>query len=125
MTLQELPPDYCRVRFFTNNMPTVEFNMRFFDDKFPDPVYRLKVLQAFPPEFAIGYKAYKELKLTGESLLDDYGWYLLDVGKVIKFNLNNSDIPVFLNAIPAIIDLDAAQALDRKKQMQKLLKILV
>lgn len=125
MTLQELPPDYCRVRFFTNNMPTVEFNMRFFDDKFPDPVYRLKVLKAFPPEFAIGYKAYKELKLTGESLLDDYGWYLLDVGKVIKFNLNNSDIPVFLNAIPAIIDLDAAQALDRKKQMQKLLKILV
>ena len=34
-------------------------------------------------------------------------------------------MPLFANAIPAIIDLDAAQDLDRRKQMQKLLKILV
>ena len=30
-----------------------------------------------------------------------------------------------INAIPAILDLDAAQELDRRKQMQKLLKIIV
>jgi hypothetical protein len=35
------------------------------------------------------------------------------------------DIPLFINAIPAILDLDAAQDLDRRKQMQKLLKIIV
>jgi hypothetical protein len=34
-------------------------------------------------------------------------------------------MPIFINALPAILDLDAAQELDRKKQMQKLLKILV
>jgi hypothetical protein len=39
----------------------------------------------------------------------------LDVGKTIKFNINNSDIPIFINALPAIIDLDDAQDLDRKK----------
>jgi hypothetical protein len=53
------------------------------------------------------------------------GWYLLDPTKTIKFSFNNGDMPLFANAIPAIIDLDAAQDLDRRKQMQKLLKILV
>jgi len=45
------------------------------------------------------------------------GWYLLDPSSTIKFNLNGSDMPVFINALPAILDLDAAQELDRKKQM--------
>jgi hypothetical protein len=34
-------------------------------------------------------------------------------------------VPLLANAIPAILDLDAAQDLDRRKQMQKLLKIIV
>jgi hypothetical protein len=34
-------------------------------------------------------------------------------------------VPTFVNAIPALLDLDAAQDLDRRKQMQKLLKIIV
>lgn len=125
MLLQELPPDYCRVRFSVGNLPAVEFNMKFFDEKFLDAVYRLKVIQMFPDEFAEGYKLFKAGKLEGDPRGTDYGWYLLTPGNVVKFNLNDSDIPVFLNAIPAIIDLDAAQALDRKKQMQRLLKILV
>ena len=53
------------------------------------------------------------------------GWYLLDPNSTIKFNFNNSDVPLFVNVCPDILDLDAAQALDRRKQMQKLLKILV
>jgi hypothetical protein len=53
------------------------------------------------------------------------GWYLLNPGSVIKFSFNNNDMPVFVNACPAIIDLDAAQDLDRRKQMQKLLKIVI
>lgn len=125
MLLQELPPDYCRVRFSIGNMPAVEFNMRFFDEKFLDTAYRLKVIKLFPEEFAQGYALYKAGKLDGDPRGTEYGWFLLSPGKVIKFNLNDNDIPVFFNAIPSIIDLDAAQALDRKKQMQKLLKILV
>lgn len=115
LMLQELPQDYCRVRFFSNNMPAVEFNMRFFDEKFSDTNYRMRVIKMFPEEFAKGYALYKQGKLEGDPYGDWYGWYLLDPGKVIKFNLNSNDIPVFLNAIPSIIDLDAAQALDRKK----------
>ena len=34
-------------------------------------------------------------------------------------------MPLFVHAIPTLLDLDAAQDLDRRKQMQKLLKILI
>ena len=125
IVLQELPPEYCRCRYYVGNDPAIEFNMAFFDNKFTDAAYRMRILKLFPDEFAKGYMLYKQGKLPLDCLGDTYGWYLLDPAKTIKFNLNNSDIPVFINAIPAIIDLDAAQELDRKKQMQKLLKILV
>jgi len=116
-------------------MPAIEFNMGFFDDKFHDVGYRMRVIKMFPDEFAKGYELYKTGKLgpddvTSEIITDiryrkSYGWYLLDPAKTVKFNINGSDLPIFINALPAILDLDAAQELDRKKQMQKLLKILV
>ncbi len=132
--LQELPYEYCRSIYSVGGSPAIEFNMAFFDEQFSDLNYRLKVLKLFPDEFAKGYALYKQGKLVSEDNFAAYGpgyikrrtgWYLLNPGSTIKFNLNGSDIPVFFNALPAILDLDAAQELDRKKQMQKLLKILV
>ena len=132
--LQELPFEYCRTRYSVGGVPAIEFNMAFFDEKFHDLNYRLRVIKMFPEEFAKGYALYKQGKLGPEreeyspyeqTYRTNYGWYLLEPGNTIKFNLNGSDIPVFINALPAILDLDAAQELDRKKQMQKLLKILV
>ena len=131
--LQELPVNYCRSRFSQGNLPVVEFNMKFFDQAFPDTTYRMQVLNLFPDEFKKGYVAYKSGKLipTGKTWFDnDSGWWMLEPKNTVKFSLlNNStnsvDIPLFINAIPAILDLDAAQDLDRRKQMQKLLKIVV
>lgn len=73
----------------------------------------------FPEEFAKGYVLYKQGKLKTDEAFKNRsaGWYLLDPTKTLKFNLNNNDIPLFVNAIPAILDLDAAQELDRRKQM--------
>lgn len=124
LVLQQLPVDRCRSRYSVNGVPAIEFDMRFFDT-FRDPAYRQKVLNLFPEEFAKGYKLYKQGKLSLDFLGDTGGWYLLDPESTVKFNLNNSDIPLFVNAIPAIIDLDTAQALDRKKQAQQLVKIIV
>lgn len=118
-------------------MPAVEFNMRFFDT-FKDINYRMKVLNLFPDEFKKGYMLYKKGKLTQDDFttitsgrwnirrepLRD-GWYLLEPSSCVKFNFNGNDTPLFISAIPSIIDLDAAQDLDRRKQMQKLLKIVV
>ena len=123
--LQELPIKYCRSRFFVGNQPAIEFNMKFFDEKFADINYRMRVLKMFPAEFVKGYLLYKQGKLQPDFQGDAGSWYLLEPGKTIKFSLNHNDMPTLINAIPAIIDLDAAQDLDRRKQMQKLLKIIV
>ena len=56
---------------------------------------------------------------------DTDGWYLLDPECGFKLHLNENDIPIMLPVIPAIIDLDEAQALDRKKMAQRLLKIII
>ena len=141
--IQELPINYCRARYNVGNLPAVEFNMRFFDVAFPDTNYRMKVLNLFPEEFKKGYHAYKRNLLqdeyTGTSSgiissewrrRDESGWWQLDPDKTVKFSFPNggngaADLPLFINVIPAILDLDAAQDLDRRKQMQKLLKIVV
>ena len=124
MTLQQLPVQYCRSRYMVGDAPAVEFNMKFFDEKFQTIEQRLKILEMFPPEFAKGYIMYKKSRLKDEAG-NTTGWYLLDPGCAIKLNLNGSDYPILANAMPAILDLDAAQDLDRRKTMQKLLKIII
>ena len=127
LTLQKLPINYCRSRYKIGTTPAIEFNMKYFDDAFKDVNYRMRVLSLFPKEFAKGYMMYKQNKLVPDYQGDKSGWYLLDPEQTVKFSFYNEqpDIPVFINSIPAIIDLDQAQDLDRRKQMQKLLKILV
>lgn len=123
--IQELPVAYCRSRFFVGGKPLVEFNVKFFDDYFSDPVQRIKMLKTFPTEFAKGYMLYKEGKLPKDFVGDMMGWYPLDIKNTVKFNLNGSDYPLLIAIIPAIIDLDEAKELDRKKMEQDLLKIIV
>lgn len=125
MTIQELPSNYCRSRFTVNGRPAIEFNMRFFDDYFKDTTQRLKMLNLFPQEFKKGYILFKEGKLTPQYAGDTNGWYLLNIENVIKFNINGEDFPAFISVIPAIIDLDNAKDLDRKKMAQELLKIII
>ena len=124
IVIQELPPKYCRSRYSVNGMPVIEFNMAYFDN-FKDTDYRMRVLNLFPDEFKKGYILFKQGKLPVDFVGDGSGWYMLTPGLAFKFNLNNSDIPLFVNIIPSILDLDAAQDLDRKKQMQDLLKIII
>ena len=125
IVVQELPPKYCRSRLIVNGQPAVEFNMKYFNDMFMDTEQRARMLKIFPPEFEKGYKLYKQGKLKPEFPGDESGWYLLEIGSVIKFNLNGEDFPPFIAVIPAIIDLDAAQDLDRRKMQQQLLKIII
>lgn len=126
IVIQELPINYCRSRYSVGDMPAIEFNMRFFDEQFRDINYRQRVLNLFPDEFKKGYLLYKKGKLQPDYIGDTYGsWYLLEPSNTIKFSFGSDDIPIFVNSVPQILDLDAAQDLDRRKQMQKLLKILI
>lgn len=123
--VQDLPANYCRSRYSVNGRPAVEFNMKFFDDYYKDTNQRIRIIKLFPEEFEKGYKLYKQGKLVPDFAGDKAGWYLLDPKRTIKFNLNNADFPAFIAVIPAIIDLDSAQELDKKKMAQKLLKVIV
>lgn len=128
--IQDLPVKYCRSRFtLPTGMPIVEINMRYFTESFPDVQYRLKVLQTFPKDIQKGYVLWQQKKLPTEvnnnfSSWND-GWYTLEPGSAIKFHLNDSDIPVFVNVIPSLIDLQDMQGLDRRKQMQELQKLII
>ena len=126
MTVQELPSDYCRSQFKTaSGAPVVEFHMKFFDDYFRDTNQKMRMLKLFPKEFAKGYILYKEGKLPPQFSGDTSGWFTLDPEFSVKFNLNGEDYPPFISVIPAILDLDSALELDRKKMQQQLLKIIV
>lgn len=122
---QELPSDYCRSRFSVNGRPVIEFNMKFFDDYYRHVEYRMRMLKAFPLELQKGYVLYKEGKLPPDYPGDKSGWYALEPENTFKFNIYGEDYPPFMAVIPALIDLDAAQELDRKKMAQQLIKIIV
>ena len=123
--LQELPPSYCRSRYKHNNNPTIEFNVRFFDDMFQDNDQRLRVLKMFPKEFQQAYVKYKKGTLPQDTQNDERGWVLLDPEKTVKFNLGGSDIPLFISIIPNLMDLKDMQDMDKRRMMQQLLKLLV
>ena len=126
IVFQELPVNYCRSRYSVGSTPIVELNMKFFDEAFADPAYRVRVLKMFPEDIQKGYVLYKQGALKKDHTKDEAGaWYALEKGSAVKFDFGNGDIPLFASAIPALLDLDAAQELDRRKQMQKLLKIIV
>ena len=125
MNVQELPIQYCRSRFSSNGRPAVEFNMKYFDNTFKDTEQRMRILKLFPDDFKKGYIAFKEGRLPPQFQGDTAGWYLLDTDYAFKFNINNEDFPLLISVIPAIIDLDEAQELDRKRMAQQLLKIVI
>lgn len=123
--LQKLPVNYCRTRYEVNGNPAVELNMRFFDEQFKDTPYRMRVLKLFPKDIQKAYVDYKNGKLPRDYAGDTAGWYLLDPEKCVKFNLSNTDMPLFISVIPAILDLEDAQDLDKKKMAQQLLRVII
>lgn len=125
VAVQELPVKYCRSRYSVAGHPAVEFNMKYFNDNFSDVSYRMRILNLFPDDFKKGYNLYLQGKLTGDFAGDTSGWYLLDPNSAIKFNMNGEDYPMMISVIPAIIELNEAQDLDRKKMQQELLKIII
>ena len=125
INVQELPVQYCRSRFSVNNRPVIEFNMKYFDVMFKDAAQRQKMLTIFGEDFKKGYILYKQGKLPPLFVGDTEGWYVLEVGSAFKFNIDGSDEPLFMSVIPAIIDLDEAKDIDKKKMAQELLKIII
>ena len=99
--------------------------MKYFDEMFMSKEQRERVLKLYPAEFSKGYSLYHQGKLKPEFNGDTNGWYLLSYENTVKFTATGEDYPMFISVIPLIIDLDQAQELDKRKTMQKLLKIVI
>ena len=125
IVIQDLPVGYCRSRFEVNSRPVVEFHMKYFDMMFKDATQRQRMLKVFGPEFEKGYRMYKKGLLPPQFPGDTQGWFTLEPGSAVKFNVNGEDAPMFMAVIPAIIDLDEAKDLDKRKMAQELLKIII
>lgn len=123
--IQQLPTSYCRTRFFAGVNPVVELNLQFFDYYFTNEFQRQQILKTFPKDIQQAYILYKQGKLKGDYPGDKSVWYPLDPEISVKMSLNDKDYPPFASVIPSILDLDAAQEMDRQKTMQQLLKIIV
>lgn len=124
-SIQKLPANYCRSRYYSGIDPIVELNLQFFDAYFANPIYKLRILKTFPVDIQKAYVAFKEGKLKGDYPGDTSCWVALDPAISVKLSLNDYDFPCMVGVIPSIIDLDQAQELDRQKTMQQLLKIIV
>ena len=71
--LQKLPSKYCRSRYKLNNVPVVEFNLKYFDENFSDIAYRTKIIKMFPKEIQKAYISYKKGTLKKDFNGDDFG----------------------------------------------------
>ncbi len=123
--LQELPSEYCRSRYIINGKPAVEFWLKYFDEKFRDSAYRMKVLKIFPVEIQKAYVSWKKGRLPVDFQGDSTGWFLLDPEFAVKFSLGSGDIPLFSAVIPNIVDLEEAKDIDKERMKQQLLRIIV
>lgn len=124
-SLQQLPVNYCRSRFKSGNKSIVEFNMKYFDEQFRNDEQRQRMLSIFPKEFKKGYRLYKQGKLPPQFNGDTSGWFLLDPKLSERFVVNEEGYPPFISVIPLIVDLDEAQAIEKKRMLQRILKIII
>lgn len=120
----DLPPEYCRSRYYVNNLRAVEFNVKYFSDQFKDEETREMILDLFPKEFRKAFNDFLNGKLEVDKS-DRGAWFLCDPRYATKFCLMSEDIPIFSSVVPAILTLDEAKELDMKKTMQELLKVII
>lgn len=128
LVIQDLPIDYCRSRFQHRGLPLVEFNVDYFNKVASNDDVRERFLALFPEEIQKAYRKHKNGKLQAEEQGDEDGWILLDVNHAFKLNFYgdwSSDVPPFLQAIPALIELSEVQDLSKEKLLQQIQKILV
>ena len=123
--IQELPISHCRSRYAVDGLYAIEFNVSWFDEMFADVNYKSKVLKMFPKEIQQAYVKYKHGTLPRDTDSDNDGWVLLDPKFAVKFNLHGNDLPMFCDVVPHLMDLEEAQAIDKQKMLQQILKILI
>ena len=122
---QFLPSDYCRTRTFDSfGNKIVEFNFKYFDEKYSDKNKRDLIFKQLPKEFNKLYANYK----AGNNNLGDirnHNWQQLDpnYARATTFSLDGT--PYFCAIFPDLLDYVAYKAMNKLSSELDLFTILV
>lgn len=119
IVIQDLPFEFCRSRFKNNKeIDIVEFDLKFFDVSIKDNDLRKEILKTYPSVIQKGYWDHKDPNKKGPR------WLFLpaDMGFYFSFF---EERPFFLDIIPLLDDLADYEAIDKKRNIMALKKILV
>jgi hypothetical protein len=122
---QFLPSDYCRTRTmdsFGNKI--VEFNFKYFDEKYPDKTRKDLIFKQLPKEFLKLYNDYKAGKNNiGDTLINYWQQLDTDCARASTFSLDGT--PYFCAIFPDLLDYESYKALNKLSSELDLFTILV
>lgn len=122
---QFLPSDYCRTRTFDSfGNKIVEFNFKYFDEKYQDQNQRDLIFKQLPKEFKKLYDDYK----AGKNNLGDtrfHNWQQLnpDYARATTFALDGT--PYFCAIFPDLLDYVSYKSMNKLSSELDLFTILV
>lgn len=126
VVMQKLPTEYCRTKYKINGFPVVEFNVRYFDEKFRQEKIKLKVLNSFPPEVVEGYAEFRRGNVETYQPGEEWGaWVTLDPDNAVAFYFNEGHRPLLSNAFFAILDVLELKGIEKKKAEDDLFNLLI
>ena len=115
--LMDLPIEYCRSRFKSDNdVDIVEFDLSFFDS-IKDADLKKQVLATYPKYVQKEYRKYLKNK-------QKYRWIFLNPTDGVHFNFYE-EYPFFLDIIPLLVGYDDLSDINKQKRAQEIQKILI
>lgn len=117
ISIQQLPPKYCRSLYKINGNYSVEFNMKFFD-MYRDTDLKMEVFELFPDEFLQLYLDYKEGKTKDE-------WVQLNPYYARCHKFQDEPRPLLADLFPELINLKEYKELDMSQSKMDLYKLIV
>ncbi|MFD0587810.1 hypothetical protein ACFQZE_07330 [Paenibacillus sp. GCM10027627] len=116
ISIQQLPPHYCRSKFKINGVYGIEFNLRFFDI-YKDTDLKIELFKMFPPEFLEMYLKYK----SGETK----EWVQLDSKYARCHKFQDVARPLLSDSFIDLIDLKEYKEMDKSQSKLNLYKLIV
>lgn len=119
--IQYLPIKYCRVKKRYLDRDVIDFNVKYFDDKFTTKEKRLQALELYPECISEEYFKWK----TSSKKESGSEWRTIDPKYGFRFSLRNDEIPYFMGIVLDLLDLQDVKDITMFKLEQELSKILV
>ena len=118
--LQFLPLEYCRVTKRYKDRDVVDFNVKYFEDKFRDNAARLQALKIYPECITSAYKHWK----SGKNKARGSEWQTINPQECFRFSLRKDCLPYFIGIALDLLDLQDTKDITMFKLEQELSKII-